>query len=68
MLKLNIILTMHGDACLKFQSREAEAGHGFEANLDAASNKQIDRQIKRQMGGIILSLSLRKTETPIHQL
>lgn len=43
MLKLNIILAVHGDACLEFQSRETEAGHEFEANLDAASNKQIDR-------------------------
>lgn len=43
MLKLNIILAVHGDACLEFQSRETEAGHEFDANLDAASNKQIDR-------------------------
>lgn len=43
MLKLNIILAVHGDACLEFQSRETEAGHEFEANLDVASNKQTDR-------------------------
>lgn len=43
MLKLNTILAVHGDACLEFQSRETEAGHEFDANLDAASNKQIDR-------------------------
>lgn len=47
MLKLNIILAVHGDVCLKFQSREAEAGHEFKANLDAASNKQIDSQTDR---------------------